>query len=132
MIPLLGIGPDVKELTLTFGGTRGRGNEITLLTRSVLEILAELSSGVDVPKRDVTEGRASRVPRSDGGRQLHIHSDDEPPPDAYIASRYRNHWFWVDDRDLDSKRVFTFLMVFSSIAETGTVPQVPIITIPAN
>jgi len=29
-------------------------------------------------------------------------------------------------------RAFTFLRIFSSIAETGAVPQVPIITIPAN
>ena len=46
--------------------------------------------------------------------------------------RYRNYWFWIDDRDLGSKRAFTFLRIFSSIAETGAVPQVPIITIPAN
>ena len=39
---------------------------------------------------------------------------------------------WVDDRDLGSKRIFSFLMVFSSIAETGVVPQVPVLTIPAN
>jgi hypothetical protein len=62
----------------------------------------------------------------------HIHASSEPPANAYIAARYRDHWFWIDDRDLASKRVFTFLMVFSSIAESGAVPQVPVITIPAN
>jgi hypothetical protein len=46
--------------------------------------------------------------------------------------RYQDSWFWIDNRDLKSKRVFTFLMVFSSIAETGAAPQVPIVTIPAN
>jgi hypothetical protein len=46
--------------------------------------------------------------------------------------RYRNYWFWIDDRDLNSKRLFMFLMMFSSLAETGAVPQTPIITIPAN
>jgi hypothetical protein len=56
----------------------------------------------------------------------------EPPPDAYAAVRYRNYWFWIDDQDLDSKRAFLFLRIFSSIAETGAVPQIPIITIPAN
>jgi hypothetical protein len=62
----------------------------------------------------------------------HVHAVSERPADAYIATRYRDHWFWVDDRDLASKRIFTFLMVFSSIAETGAAPQVPILTIPAN
>jgi hypothetical protein len=61
-----------------------------------------------------------------------IHSGASQPQDAYVAVRYRNLWFWVDDRDLPSKRVFTFLRMFSSIAETGVTPQLPLLTIPAN
>ena len=41
-----------------------------------------------------------------------------------FSAHYRDRWFWIDDRDLASKRLFAFLMVFSSIAETGAVPQV--------
>ena len=132
----LGIRPETKELVLTFGAMRGSGNEITLLTRSMLEILAELSTGVDVPPQDMAEGRATKAPRLDGKPHIYallrIHSGHERSPDAWIATRYRDDWFWVDDRDLESKRVFTFLTVFSSIAETGSVPQIPVITIPAN
>jgi len=98
--------------------------------------MAELSAGVEVPEQDMTEGRATATPPP-GSRPrrlpvAHVHAVSERPADAYIATRYRDHWFWVDDRDLASKRVFTFLMVFSSIAETGPAPQVPILTIPAN
>ena len=132
----LGIEPEIREIRLTSGSTRRGGDEIALLTRSMWEILAELSAGVEVPEQDAAEGRASATPPLSGRPRAfpiaHIHSSGEPPPDAYIAVRYRDRWFWIDDRDLGSKRVFTFLMVFSSIAETGAVPQVPIITIPAN
>ena len=132
----LGISPQSKELQLTFGATRHKSDQLTLLTRSMLEILAILSSGVDVPKQHIAEGRATRAAAQEGDSQLfpiaRIHSSRERPADAYAAVHYRDYWFWIDDRDLDSKRVFTFLMVFSSIAETGAVPQVPVITIPAN
>jgi len=132
----LGIKPESKELRLVFGAARPGEDTLTLLTRSVWEILAELSAGVDVPQQDVAEGRATPTPetgsRTRGLPVAHIHSGTERPQDAYVAARYRDRWFWVDDRDLGSKRVFTFLIVFSSIAETGAVPQVPIITIPAN
>jgi hypothetical protein len=40
--------------------------------------------------------------------------------------------FWFDDRDLPSKRMFTFLRMFSSIAETGIARRSPVLTIPAN
>ncbi|HSN38703.1 MAG TPA: hypothetical protein VLT92_00790 [Burkholderiales bacterium] len=134
----LGIRPDSKEIRLDFGALRHGENEITLLTRSMMEMLVELSAGIDVPREHLAEGRARAMPESvatagqGAGPLARIHSGSEPPADAYVAVRYRNYWFWVDDRDLVSKRTFTFLRIFSSIAETGNVPQVPIITIPAN
>ena len=132
----LEIKTNARELRLTFGSAARNIGEIALLTRSMREILAELAGGVDVPVRNRTEGRATTMtPPGERSRPLpvaHIHSGSEPPADAYIAVQYRDSWFWIDDRGLASKRVLTFLMVFSSIAETGAVPQVPIITIPAN
>lgn len=132
----LGIGAQAKELTLTFGAAAGRPGQLTVLTRSMLKILANLSSGVEIPKADIASGRATREPvatkRLRGFPIARIHSGEERPTDAYVAVRYRDHWFWIDDRDLESKRVFTFLLVFSSIAETGAVPQVPVITVPAG
>jgi len=132
----LGIKPESKELRLVFGAARRSEDTLTLLTRSVWEILAELSAGVEVPPQDVAEGRATPTPVAGSSSRsvpvAHIHSGTDQPQDAYVAARYRDRWFWVDDRDLGSKRIFTFLTVFSSIAETGAVPQVPIITIPAN
>lgn len=135
---VLGISVDAKESRLIFGSLRQREDEIALLTRSIMEILVELSEGVEVPGEHVTEGRVrpGAVAELKSGRRagpaVRIHSGDGPPADAYVSVRYRNRWFWIDDRDLGSKRVFTFLRMFSSIAETGVAPQVPVLTIPAN
>ena len=133
----LGLDMGGKELVLTFGSIQRGPGEISVLSRSVLEILIELSAGVDVPEQHLQEKRARPVPRplqrTDRVQPLaHIRSGPERPIDAFAAVRYRDYWFWIDDRDLYSKRAFTFLMMFSSIAETGIAPQAPIITIPAN
>jgi hypothetical protein len=125
------------ELVLTFGSIQRGPGELSVLSRSVLEILVELSAGVDVPEQHLIEKRARSLPggakRGEGAQPLaHIHSGTERPADAFAAVRYRDHWFWIDDRDYYSKRAFTFLLMFSSIAETGIAPQAPIITIPAN
>jgi len=134
----LGIAPDVKEMRLVFGSLGGGGSEVAVLTRSIMEILTELSAGVEVPEQHIAEGRARPMTEITGmagsGRYpiARIKVSDEPPPDAFVAVRYRDRWFWVDDRDFASKRVFTFLRMFSSIAETGVTPQLPVLTIPAN
>jgi len=133
----LTLAPDAKEFRLTFGALRSEGNEIAIFTRSILEILVELSAGVEVPTNHVTEGRVRGIgsPSHEGSSAYpvaKIRVSSERPEDAFSAVFYRNHWFWIDDRDLPSKRVFTFLKLFSSIAETGVAPHLPVLTVPAN
>jgi hypothetical protein len=124
------------EYLLTFG-SRHKSNEIALLTRSMQEIMTELAAGVDVPEEDLAENRATPSHAGAGTEPeksplIRIQSSGGPPTDAYAVVHYRDRWFWVDDRDLRSKRVFMFLMIMSALSETRAVPQVPIVTIPTN
>jgi hypothetical protein len=126
-----------NEYRLVFGSGR-RPDEFAMLTRSMQEILTELAAGVEVPAEDVAEGRASPHARlaTDGEPQasplIRVHSSDGWPSEAFAVALYRGRWFWIDDRDLRSKRVFMFLMIFSTLSETRAVPQVPVVTIPAR
>jgi hypothetical protein len=132
---VLHIAAPRDEFLLIFG-SRHKANEIALLTRSMQEIMTELSAGVDVPGEDIAEGRAtpSRVGADAETTYplIHIHASNTAPIDAYAVAHYRDLYFWVDDQDLRSKRVFMFLMMMSALSETRAVPQVPIVTIPTN
>jgi hypothetical protein len=129
----LKVNPEIDEFPVTAGSLRRGGDEIELLTRSMQEILRILAAGVQVPEEDLSAGRATplRGLTPDEGEPVYpavqIRSSLEQPGDSYAAARYRNRWFWIDDRDLESKRVFMFLMIFSSLAETGAAVQTPLI-----
>ena len=45
---------------------------------------------------------------------------------------YRGHWFWIDDRDMGSKRLFSFLMFIFTLVETGGKEGAPVLTIPTQ
>ena len=62
---------------------------------------------------------------------MEIRCSDSEPPDAFVSVSYRNHWFWLSDRDYASKRTFAFLMILFSLMETGGREGLPIVTIPA-
>lgn len=132
---LLGLNPQRNEFVL-MGGPNHRSDQIAVVTRSMQEILTELAAGVEVPAEDLAEHRATEVPILSTDAQsrplMHVHSTVGRPIDDYAAVYYRGRWFWVDDRDLRSKRVFLFLMIFSALSETRAVPQMPIVTIPTN
>jgi len=126
------------EYRLVFGLLPRDKAEIAILTRSMLEIMTEIASGIDVPARDIEEQRVPPLP--DFGSApgatlpplLRVHCSTELSEDAYAAVQYRGHWFWIDDRDLPSKRLFGFLMLLFSLAETGTTPNLPVLTIPTG
>ncbi len=63
---------------------------------------------------------------------IRIRSSADRPQDAFVAIRYRDHWFWIDDRDLYSKRTFSFLMLIFTLTESGGVSAAPIVTVPAH
>ena len=135
---LLGIRSDAPEYKVSYGEISAGDTELAMLTRSTLSIMLELRAQVDVPPEDIAEGRAQAtlpVP-ADSNRELRLHADirssvDEPE-DSFVSVRYRERWFWIDDRDFASKRTFSFLMLLFSLTETGGKEGLPLVTIPTG
>lgn len=127
-----------NETTIAFGAVQRSERELAVLSRSMAEILVELASGIEVPAEDVADGRtlpSTRLASAENPRErplARILSGPAAPADAFCAVRYRNTWYWIDNRDFASKRTFTALMIFFSLAETGVTPQVPALTLPVN
>ena len=111
-----------------------------MVTRSMLEMLIDLAgSSVEVPAADVAEGRVTPTRAFDtdpeGGYvpMIRIHSSKQEPSGPFAAIPYRSHWFWIDDRDYQSKSVFSFMLILFSLTDTdSTKTGGPLITIPAG
>lgn len=131
---LLGVDHGISEFPLVFGAVRQSGNELALLTRSMLELMAALASYIDVPQVHVEDNRVTpNLPRDAGAPLIRVHSAAARPDDEFVAVPYRGHWFWVADTDLRSKRMFTVLVLLFSLIETGDIsPVAPVLTIPAG
>jgi hypothetical protein len=103
----------------------------------MLEILGEASAGVEIPSADVDEGRVSKMDITGASSELgpqfivHVHSSSSKPStnETFAAVPYRSYWFWVDDRDLPSKRGLGFLMILFTLLESGTTATPPVLTI---
>jgi len=96
-----------------------------------------MGSQADVPPEDVAQGRASPGWESITNgtvspRPIRILCSQNEPPNAFVAIPYRNHWFWIDDRDLKSKRTFSFMMLLFTLADTGQTEPLPLVTIQAQ
>ena len=133
---LLKLPADQDKYALTYSPVRGAANELAVNSRSMLQIMQAFASYIDVPEQDLKEQRAvpsvERVTQNGKPPAVQVHSGKEKPADAFAAVHYRDHWFWVDDRDWRTKRALTAVMFFFTLAETGDTAKLPLITIPAQ
>jgi hypothetical protein len=127
----LGIEPGADRYELVFGASSASRTEIAVLTRSILEILTDLSFDVQVPPEHERDGRvgAALAPEVQKASSFRVLSGPSRPADAFAAVRYEDHWFWIDDRDFPSKRALSFMLVLIALAETGSSVAPPAITI---
>jgi hypothetical protein len=135
---LLGLDPAAQEIRVVYGSVAANDKELAILSRSILEILVDLASFISVPQADVLEHRVGPTQEDEVGSQgpipplIRIGNAAEHPGDTFAAVRYRSHWFAIDDRDIPSKRLFTFLMFIFTLVETSGKEGAPIVTIPAQ
>ena len=61
-----------------------------------------------------------------------VHSGCQTPCDYFAAVCYQGYWFWIDQRDFQSKRTMAYLKVMLALAATGQKEAVPALTIRAN
>ncbi|MFP3587877.1 hypothetical protein SCB29_30100 [Paraburkholderia sp. SIMBA_055] len=128
------IGP--QKFKIKYSPARGADDELTVNSRSMLQIMQAFSSYIDVPEEHLADHSALPVVAQSAAElqqgAVQIHSGKQRPVNAYAAVRYRDYWFWIDQGDLRTKRALNAVMLFFTMADTGAHEALPLVTIPAQ
>ena len=131
---LLGIAPDRQRFRVVFSPVRGAADELAVQTRSIIQVLIAMGACIEAPPEHVASGRA--LPGADAANAaswpLRIHSGKEEPADAFAAIRYADHWFWIANTDLVSKRAFFLVTFLFALSGNAGSEQAPVLTIPTG
>lgn len=139
----LRLAPELSEYRLELG-TIGEAKDPSALvigTRSLMGILFFLSHAVEVPPSDAEREVAAVTRDTDGiainssevtGGTFRVKVSDTAPPAETTRTFYRNHWFYIDDTDLESKSTLTLLSQLFSIQSGMTSSFAPVLTLPAG
>ena len=110
---------------------------IVLRTRSILGAIIYLSQAVHPPESHIESGIAAREwPLPGGirelGRLFSLRSSSAKPQ-ASLAVKYRDYWFYIDETDMATKTTFLVLAEVYRLALSDAVPaQVPVLTLPVG
>lgn len=130
----LRLNPEQSDFRVVFGAVAANPNEIAILSRSVIRILSELATFVDVPVEHQAGGIAPPIGETpiDGPPPFRVLSCAKKPCDPFVAVCYEARWFWLEKSDFQSKRTLTYLLVLLALSDTGAKESLPVITIQAN
>lgn len=112
-----------------------------LLPRSVIAAMFYLSHGVEVPDGDRQAGKVTVTRDTNGndfdwrsitGGLMRIQTRATAPSQAYVAVRYRDQWFYIDDADLDSKSTFALLSQLLELQSGEVKAAGPVLTLPVG
>jgi len=61
-----------------------------------------------------------------------VRASESEPEFASVKVFYRRHWYYIDDRDADSKTTFALVSMLQMLQSGETSAITPLITLPAN
>jgi len=123
-------------------GTPATGlDKLDLETRSLLQVLFFVSHGVDVPDEHLTSRVAPTTFESAGQAfdwrqvmqglfQVRNVKSRKPPRCAQVAINYKGYWFYIDERDRETKSTFSLLLEVSRLELNSPSNTAPLLTLP--
>jgi len=136
---LLGLRPDLNIFRITERLTRLKDDEISIQTRSVMAMMSFLSRGIEVPPEQLAEGKVIDYRIQKAGEDeinpsipFRMRAGKERPKGAFVAVRYQDHWFYIDDTDLTSKRVLGTMIILLRLQAPSPTAAAPVLTLPTG
>lgn len=104
--------------------------------RSLLQVLFYISHGVHVPPEHACSGIAPEThgidwhEMHDGLFTVNFAKGHKPPPCAKVAVKYQGYWFYIDERDRDTKATFALLVELARLSVSEADSKAPLLTLP--
>ena len=95
--------------------------ELRLMPRSTMQVYYFLANGIEVPPEHIAKEVIHPPVAPDGTLfdlravtaglfTVHARQGHKPPPEAYVAVKYRGYWYYIDDRDQPTKTTFALIL----------------------
>jgi hypothetical protein len=142
---LLNLQPGLSEYDMVVStkdpfpdkGPAEPGKTIRIHPRSTAQALFYMARGVEVPLPHLVCENAPPIPETgaeitSGLFKVLSVRQHCPPAGAYVAIKYRDWWFYIDDRDNDSKITFNLMALMARVTLTGQRRSGPTLTLPVG
>jgi hypothetical protein len=101
-------------------------------TRSIIQMLVAMSGFIDVPPEKSSQAAGGYNFPPGVTRPFHVRSGPKRPEESFAQIKYKGYWYWIENYDLESKRVFTLMLFLTTLTNYAGDQNAPVLTIPTN
>ena len=119
--------------------TNLKDDEISIQTRSVMAMMEFMARGVEVPVKHLEDGwvidyglQNSEGEMAKGRFPFRMRSSKKLPENVFAAVRFRDHWYYIDEADITSKRALSLIIVLFRLQAPTPSGAAPILTLPTG
>jgi len=129
---IIGLDPSRDEFRVIYAPFKSSPDTLAIQTRSVIQMLSAMAGFIDVP----AEKAAYALPGYDfsgtSQRPFQIYSAEDEPDESFAQVKYEGFWYWIENSDLLSKRVFTLMLFMTTLTNQAKDANAPVLTIPTS
>ncbi len=129
---LLGLNPELSRYRVMYAPYASDDGTLAMQTRSIIQMLVAMSGFIDIPPENRSYAARGYELPTGVTRPFHVNSGPNRPEEKFAQIKYMGHWYWIENDDLHSKRVFTLMLFLTTLTNYAGEQNAPVLTIPTN
>ena len=129
---IIGLEPNLDRYRVIYAPFMSGSDTLSIQTRSVIQMLGAMAGFIDVPAGLAHFASPGHDVSTLSKRPFRVHSGKERPEESFTQVKYNGYWYWIENSDLASKRVFTLMLFITTLTNQSSTQKAPVLTIPTQ
>ena len=129
---LINLEPGLDRYRVIYAPFRSGPDTLSIQTRSVIQMLGAMAGFIDVPAEIAHFAAPGHDVSTVAKRPFRVLSSKERPEDSFTQVKYDGYWYWIENSDMASKRVFTLMLFITTLTNQANTQKAPVLTIPTQ
>ncbi len=129
---IIGLDSDQEKFRVIYAPFKSDSTTLSIQTRSVIQMLSAMAGFIDVPAEKAAHASPGYDVSGTTRRPFQVRTSEDRPKESFAEVKYQGHWYWIDNSDIASKRVFTLMLFITTLTNQANSAQAPVLTIPTQ
>lgn len=129
---IIGLDPKQEQFRVIYAPFKSDSSTLSIQTRSVIQMLSAMAGFIDVPAEKAAHAAPGYDVSAVSQRPFRVRSGKDRPDESFARVKYQDYWYWIDNSDIASKRVFTLMLFITTLTNQANTQNAPVLTIPTQ